>query len=286
MQSKVKLSPSIKAGNLRPCVKTHGGKWYNRQWLLDHLPAGFEDMGYIEAFAGGASLLLNKPKSKSELLNDLDTDLISIWSVIKHRCQEFIDVLETKTYTEETFFEAQETIVCDQLSSDPQEEMDKAVKEYVLRRMSRGGMKKAFAWSKRLRGGKPGDVNAWETMLGMLPAIHRRLQGVEIRNGNAVDLIPGPGISNLCIYLDPPYMKSTRSKGAINIYDHEMSDKEHEAMLAKCLASGAKIMISGYQSTLYSNRLKDWNFKYKPVANHSSQSDRKSIKLECIWMNY
>jgi DNA adenine methylase len=277
----------MKIKRQRPPIKTHGGKYYLSPWLIDLFPSGFEDMTYIEAFAGGASLLLNKPRSKYELMNDLDSDLITLWTVLQCRHEEFISIISDWSYTEESFGKALGMVVPRVFTTDPQEQMNKAVKEYVLRRMSRGGMKKSFAWSKRLRGGKPGDVNAWETMLAQLPRIHDRIKDVEIWNGNAVDIIPGPSTAmNAFVYLDPPYVKGTRYKGAIHVYDHEMSDKDHEKLLERCLESGAKIMISGYQCPLYTSKLKGWKFKFRTIANHSSQSDRKSVKLECVWMNY
>lgn len=40
--------------------------------------------------------------------------------------------------------------------------------EYIVRNMSRGRLGKDFAWSERLRGGKPGDVNAYENNLAII----------------------------------------------------------------------------------------------------------------------
>lgn len=271
---------------LRPPIKTHGGKRYLRHWLVENLPVGFEEMRYIEPFIGGGSLLLNKPRSRSETINDLDSDLISLWIVLQGHHRELIDLIRGWGYTEEGFRRARDMITPLVFSDDPKEQMDKAIKEYVLRRMSRGGMKKSFAWSDRLRGGKPGDVNAWETMFEVLPRIHSRLAGVDIRHGSALDIVREEIDPGVVFYLDPPYVKSTRYKGAIQVYHHEMSDKDHENLLDACLCSGAKIMISGYQCPLYNGRLKSWNFKFRPVANHSSQCDRKTIKIESLWTNY
>jgi DNA adenine methylase len=221
---------------------------------------------------------LSKQPSRQEIINDIDLDLISVWHAIKDMPDDFIKTLNKWTYSEESFIRAKEI--------QPSDLIERAVKEYVLRRMSRGGMKKAFAWSKRLRGGKPGDVNAWETMLKVLPQIHDRINKVTILNHSwevPLSLYYQPSDF---LYLDPPYVKGTRSKGATHVYEHEMNDKDHEKLLDSCLLSDAKIMISGYQCPLYTSRLKRWNFHYKPIANHSSQSDRKAIKLECIWTNY
>lgn len=67
--------------------------------------------------------------------------------------------------------------------------MGRAVGTLVRRRMSRGGGR-SLAWSERLRGGRPGDRNAWETFqAGHLPRVVARLRGVASRRAPAVDVI-------------------------------------------------------------------------------------------------
>jgi DNA adenine methylase len=269
----------MKLKRQRPPLKTHGGKYYLSTWLIDNFPKGVEGMTYIEPFVGGASLLLNKPISVHEQANDLDLGLSCFWRTLQNNPDKFIEEVSSWSYSKESFQKA--------IEMKPELEFDRAVKEYVLRRMSRGGMKKAFAWSERLRGGKPGDQNAWDTMILQLPTIHERIKKVEFFNTDALIFIPGAITAmNAFVYLDPPYVKGTRHKGSVNVYDHEMTDKQHEKLLDTCLTSGAKIMISGYQCPLYTSKLKNWKFKFKPIANHSSQSERKGVKLECLWCNY
>ncbi len=246
------------------------------------MPTNYEQMTYVEAFAGGANLLLNKSKSNHEIINDIDTNIMSVWWAIKYHLEEFIDRLKKIDYIQEFFYAAIDAQ--SHFTENKDYTMDMAICEYTLRRMSRGGMKKAFAWSERLRGGKPGDVNAWDTMLELLPTIANRVKDVELCNHDWTYLLEIYNSKNVVFYLDPPYLKCVRS--ATNVYDHEMSEKDHVRLLDACNTSNTKIMISGYQSPLYSQKLKEWNFKYRPIVNHASQQDRKPIKLECIWYNY
>ena len=44
--------------------------------LIPHIPP---QAGYIEAFAGGCALLLAKPKSRLEVVNDINGDLINLY---------------------------------------------------------------------------------------------------------------------------------------------------------------------------------------------------------------
>ena len=61
-----------------PIISWPGGKSRHLKHLLPHIPEG---AGYIEAFAGGCALLLAKPKSKLEVVNDINSDLINLYRV-------------------------------------------------------------------------------------------------------------------------------------------------------------------------------------------------------------
>lgn len=266
---------------IRPIVKTHGGKYFLREFIIEHLPPDYENLVYCEPMCAGASILLNKNPSQLELVNDLDKGITCIFKALRDEPKEFIDRIKKIRYTERTFKMA--------LNKDPKEledYIDKAVNEYCIRRMSRGGMKKAFAWSDRQRGGKPGDVNAWETMIKELPIIAERIKNVVILNKNVFDILKVWDEDNTIWYLDPPYLPSTRSDGATEIYEHEMSVDNHIDLLNFAKNARGKIIISGYSSPLYNRNLKGWKCKKKNVANHSAQTKTKDRRIETIWFNY
>ena len=162
---------------LRPPVKTHGGKFYLMDFIISNFPENYKELNYCELFCAGASVFLNKEPSKEEVINDVDTGLISIYKSLRDEPDEIIDRLKKIDYNEKTFNEALAK------SELPFEDyIEHALNEFILRRMSRGGMKKIFAWSDRLRGGKPGDVNAWNTILEQLPLISERVKNTIILN--------------------------------------------------------------------------------------------------------
>ena len=80
------------------------------------------------------------------------------------------------------------------------------------------------------------------------------------------------------MYLDPPYLLSTRTAKQ---YKHEMTDEEHEELLKIITQSKAKIMISGYESKMYDDYLKEWTrMEFRGTAEHAG------IRTEIVWMNY
>src|SRR5690349_7923975 len=132
---------------MRSVLKIHGGKWYLKQWLISLFPQGYQNMTYIEACGGGASVLLQKDPSVVEIYNDADPALVEIFQALVHSPETFIEEIGKIEYSRASFEWAIQN--------------SGAVAELVRRRMSRGGLGTHFAWSERLRGGRPGDVNAW-----------------------------------------------------------------------------------------------------------------------------
>lgn len=68
-----------------PLISWPGGKTRHLKRLLPHIPEG---AGYVEAFAGGCALLLAKPKSKMEVVNDVNGDLINLYRVAANHPEE------------------------------------------------------------------------------------------------------------------------------------------------------------------------------------------------------
>lgn len=264
--------------HIRPAFKCHGGKYYLARWIVSLFPPTSCDLAYVEPFAGGASVLFNKQRSAVEAVNDLDPAVYDLYSALRDTPAELTSTLQSLDYNEATFLRAKSR------QGRCQTGLDRAVNEYILRRMSRGGLRKAFAWSERLRGGKPGDVNAWETALANLPALSERLQGVDILNRPAVEVVRQFDGPDALFYCDPPYLPATRvSRSA---YAFEMTADDHCALADVSNGCRGRVLVSGYPSPLYDRLYRHWNQATKEVANHSSQKAVKEVKREVVWMNY
>jgi DNA adenine methylase len=262
---------------IRPIVKIHGGKFYMAPFIIEHFPQKYEEMSYFEPFCGGASVLLNKQPSQEEIINDADGKLINLFKIVRDQPKELVAKLKKVKYSEVNFTKAQK----EEHAETP---MDMAVNEYILRRMSRGGLKKAFAWSDRERGGKPGDVNAWQTMLKLIPTIAKRISNVHILNKSALELIKIFNQESVLLYVDPPYLPETRVSK--NAYEYELTEKQHIELASLLSNFKGKVLISGYQSKLYKKLYKGWTSFKKEMPNHASQQKNKPIQVEMLWLNY
>jgi len=164
---------------MRTPLKTHGGKHYLAAKILPLLPP---HRVYVEPFAGGLSVLLRKPWAPVEVAGDLDQELINFYHVLCAQTTNLIDRAKPLAYSREVLAWAKEP-------GNPADRLDAALRFLVRRRFSRGGLGRDFAWSTRLRGGQPGDQNAWETAKAELSRIAERLRGVQFVCQNAIQTI-------------------------------------------------------------------------------------------------
>lgn len=62
-----------------------GNKARHAEWIVQHIP---EHTCYVELFGGAAGVLFNKPKSKVEIYNDLDGDIVHFFEVLRDQPDE------------------------------------------------------------------------------------------------------------------------------------------------------------------------------------------------------
>lgn len=231
---------------LRSPLKWHGGKSYLARRIINLFPP---HKVYVEPYIGGGSILLNKAPAEREIAGDTNTGLINLWTCLQDPLRAVAILAGELPYDEATFHSAKQWAMSSNSGSA-------AVGFLVRNRFSRGGLGKDFAWSDRLRGGQPGDVNAWQTIKAELPAIAERVKGVEFGVSDGWRLIKAVDDRDALFYCDPPYLHETRTHKTS--YQHEMSNDQHRTLLETLLACRGRVVLSGYRSALYDKMLADW----------------------------
>lgn len=268
---------------IRPLIKIHGGSYYYADWIISHFPAGHEDLNYFEMFLGGGSVYLNKECNASVVLNDKNGELYQLWQQVMYFPDTLVQELQRIEYNN-TNFENSKLMVAPTPEST-----------FVKYRMSRGGLCKTFAWSNRLRGGKPGDVNAWETAIQNICNVWGKLSKDDVIFVN-YDFVTNIGYfqkgdlndnsnSNL-FFLDPPFVPKTRT--AKKCYEYEMTYEQHEVLVNGIKDAKAYVCLLGYDNKLYNGVLSAprWNKVSKQVTNNSGQNAKKQKRQICLWRNY
>ena len=176
-----------------------GGKFYARKLIAEHL---IDTDVYCEPFAGGGSVFFYKPKSRINILNDLDEDIILVYEIIRDRVDEMIELLST-------FREpSKEAHSYYKNEYKPTNELEQAVRWYYLNRISYSGIMKFenmyFGYGEKYSM-RPEN---WPRQLLKNSA---KLQGVELSSRTAIDVIDNLPDESLA-FVDPPYFNADQDK--------------------------------------------------------------------------
>lgn len=251
-----------------------GSKWSIAEWIIAHFPQGYEKMVYLEPFAGSGAVFFTKRPGAVETINDLNSDIVNLFRVLRERPEELKAALKLTPYSREEYERAAEP--CD-------EPIEKA-RRYMIRTTQAIGAKPDAGWRNHKQMKIGGTACKWAGITDTIDAAAERLKGntrnlVQIEHSDALGLIQRYDNADVLMYLDPPYVKSTRKSG--RLYQHEMGDADQIQLMDAITKSKAKIIISGYDSPLYADRLRGWRTDHTTTRTTSTE-----IAREMIWMNY
>lgn len=258
-------------------IRYPGSKWSIANWIIDHFPVGYEKMVYLEPFMGSGAVFFNKNPSVVETINDLNDDIINLFRVLRERPAELAQMIELTPYSRAEY----------DLSFEPCTDPVEKARRYVVRTTQAIGAKAdgKCGWRNHKKPQAGGTALKWQNVHSQVTPTADRLRGssgnlVQIEHMNALRLIQRYDSSDVFMYLDPPYVRSTRRHRS-KLYAHEMANAEHTELLELISQSKAKIIISGYESELYDTMLAGW--QKDSTMSHTTSSE---MAIETIWMNY
>lgn len=255
---------------LRPPVPYFGGKQSIAPWIVSLLP---DHDHYVEPYAGGLSVLLAKPPSKLETVNDLDEQLTTFWRIVRDRPDDLARACALTPYSRAEHA----------LSYEPTEDdLETARRVWVRLTQSHAGRMDRSGWRHCIADigtNLPAYLDGYRTRLH--PAAGR-LMGVQLECRPALEVIASYGRNpGVLLYVDPPYLGSTRTSTG---YRHEMkTEGEHRALAEALSGCRAAVVLSGYDSPLYTALYADWHRYEKPTATSNGKGDR--ARTEVLWAN-
>ena len=262
-----------------PLFQYFGGKWLLAPWILSHIP---NHRTYVELFGGGGSVLLRKPRSHNEVYNDLDTEIVNVFRVLRDYPQELLRVLDLTPFSRDEYYLACEP--CD--AGNAVERARRAIVRAFF------GFGCTAVFNKGRPGFRVGDgtgerrvsaATTWQKYPDALLAIVDRMKGVVVENRDALEVIPIWDREDAVFYLDPPYLADLRRSP--NIYNCEMTEAQHVALLEVACKIKGTVLISGYASDMYDRMLSGWErYEKSMLAQGTGNSNDSRLRVEVLWV--
>lgn len=104
-------------------IRYPGSKWAIADWIISHFPEGYEKMVYLEPFAGSGAVFFNKNPGAVETVNDLDSDIVNLFRVLREYPAELKQALVLTPYSREEY----------DLSFEPCEDPLEKARRYMVR---------------------------------------------------------------------------------------------------------------------------------------------------------
>lgn len=240
---------------------------------------------YIEPCGGMAGVLFHKSPSNVEIYNDLDSRIVNLFKCIRDikKSKALFEMLRNTPFSREVYNDSCKIIRNDSALND----IEIAYHTFLALSLA---IQPSLRWNGFRQGGLKYETSVargFKKKVELLYLTRDRLRDVVIENIPATKLMIKYSSVDTLVYLDPPYLHSTRFSS--KDYGVEMDDLDHQELLMVCKQIKSKVIISGYNNDIYNNMLSDWNKVEIPVISAiaaSNKSEKSSKRTEVIWTNF
>lgn len=232
---------------------------------------------YREPFIGGGSVFFNKPKVAFNWINDIDSELVSTYSVMQcpENRKKLISLVSDEIASKERWREVFEFA--------PKNELEVAYKYFYLNRTSFSGKLISPAWGYRPKRSLPPE--RWHERIN---PCGRKLEDIDITNLDFEKVISAPakGKSDVLIFADPPYFGPAKKKHYRNGFNYD----DHIRLMQALENCGHKFFLT-YDDVPEIRELYSWaniyqtTFYYR-VDNSNIQKGSRKLGFELIITNF
>ena len=261
-----------------PALRYHGGKFRLAPWIMQFFP---EHQTYVEPFGGAAGVLLQKPRSYAEVYNDIDGEIVNFFRVLRvpEMRQQLVELVSLTPYARAEYEQAWEE------TDDPIERARRVAIRAQMGFGLAGATKGATGFRIDTKRAYRTAQHLWTEYPEAIAAAGRRFQDVLVENRPAIDIMLQHDRVDTLHFVDPPYVLSTRvlQANGTGYYRHEMTDSDHLDLLRALLELEGMVVISGYDSELYRDRLSGW--ETFQTTSRISAGRGTALRTETVWIN-
>lgn len=256
----------------------YGGKFSHLDFILPNIPSDAQH--FCDVFGGSAAILINRWPAPVETYNDIDTELVNFFKMLRDDGPELIRAISLTPFSRQEL-----ALACER--EPGLSERERARRFFVRARQTRTGLAQRSSegrWAHCVltsRAGMAGAVSRWLGSVDGLAEITLRLQRVQIENAPALEVIRRYDTPDTVFYLDPPYVHSSRGDTAA--YGNEMSDDEHIELAEVLSGIRGRAVLSGYRTSLYDRIFRDW---IRIDASIRTANSVRQPRQESLWLNF
>ncbi|MDR1946360.1 MAG: DNA adenine methylase [Desulfovibrio sp.] len=209
---------SIETTARPPLAGWIGGKSRLTKTIIERLP---EHRCYVEPFAGAAWVLFRKPESASEVINDINKEVVTLYRCLQWHLEEFVRYFKWVLVARDEFDRLQKA------NPDTLTDIQRAARFYYLQQLAFGGKvcSRTFGYATS----RPARLNLLR-IEEQLSGAHLRLSRVYVECLPYAEIFQRYDSPETCFYVDPPYF------GYESYYGRDFFNRDDFSALAGQLA--------------------------------------------------
>lgn len=250
-----------------PIVPWIGGKRRLAKHILPLFPA---HTCYVEPFCGAAALYFLKTPSKTEVINDINGELVNLYRVVKHHLEEFVRQFKWALVSRQIYKWLQDT---------PEEtltDIQRAARFYYLQKQAFGGKVADHSFGTSTTSAPRFNLLRIEEVLSMA---HLRLSRTLIEHLDWHQCIERYDRPHTLFYCDPPYW-GTEGYGV----EFGLENYDHMADLARRIKG--KMIISVNDIPEMRQVFNGLNMQSVDISYNLKVTGKPSPKKELVICNF
>lgn len=256
-------------------ISYYGGKAQQADKIIQLFPADYTKRVYVEVFGGDGWVLFKKQRSILEVYNDINSDLVNLFRVLRDKFEVFRERAQWVLYSREMHKEA-----CEKYQKqDFKDDIDRALITAIIITQSYIPVPQPTGWVHN----KTVSVRAgsWYPFFSRIKKIKERLINVQIENLDWQECINIYDSSNVLFYLDPPYLDLESQYKVAG-----WSKKEHIRLAERLRQTKGLWALSYYDHPLIRELYKDYHiFEFIRTVG-TGKHNTKPRKVELLITNY
>lgn len=250
---------------MKPPIKRMGGKSKLRKTIINKIP---EHKCYIELFFGAGWVYFGKDKSKVEVINDIDKELVNLFKMIKYHAPEIERLIEYE-FSGRDIFEEYKNYKIEYLT-----EIHRSVRFLYLISQSFASKGDNYGYGTT---SKPAPHIFYK---GVLNDLKERLRNTFVENLSFEKIIDKYDREYSFFFCDPPYFET---KG----YSAEFGEKDHLILRDKLKNIKGKFLLTINDHPKVREWYRDFNIEEIEVSYSVSRSkEARKNYGELIITNY